>query len=114
MDDAIERYPTDRRRSAAMPLLHLWQEEFGFISVEGVNWIAAKLALQPINILELVSPSNVFVLILRRWSDAQFFHGHVRSGVVVRKIVLRVCGSHVTDRCAEQLSECLKIIRGSS
>ena len=38
-----------------MPLLHLWQEHFGFISDEGVNWIAAKLELQPINILELVT-----------------------------------------------------------
>jgi NADH-quinone oxidoreductase subunit F len=55
MDEAIARYPADRKRSAAMPLLHLWQEEFGFISDEGVNWIAAKLDLQPINILELVT-----------------------------------------------------------
>ena len=28
-----------------MPLLHLWQEHFGFISDEGVRWIAAKLEL---------------------------------------------------------------------
>jgi NADH-quinone oxidoreductase subunit F len=55
MDEAIRRYPADRKRSASMPLLHLWQEEFGFISDEGVNWIAAKLELQPINILELVT-----------------------------------------------------------
>jgi NADH-quinone oxidoreductase subunit F len=55
MDEAIARYPSDRKRSAAMPLLHLWQEEFGFISDEGVRWIAAKLDLQPINILELVT-----------------------------------------------------------
>ncbi len=38
-----------------MPLLHLWQEHFGFISDEGVQWIAAKLQLQPINIFELVT-----------------------------------------------------------
>ena len=38
-----------------MPLLHLWQEHFGFISDEGVKWIAAKLKLTPINILELVT-----------------------------------------------------------
>ncbi|HMG04242.1 MAG TPA: NAD(P)H-dependent oxidoreductase subunit E, partial [Chthoniobacterales bacterium] len=55
MDEAIRRYPADRKRSAAMPLLHLWQEEFEFISDEGVRWIAAKLHLQPINILELVT-----------------------------------------------------------
>src|SRR6266487_5263971 len=55
MDEAIGHYPADRKRSAAMPLLHLWQEHFGFISDEGTTWIAAKLGLQPINILELVT-----------------------------------------------------------
>ena len=55
MDAAIARYPEDRQRSAAMPLLHMWQEHFGFISDDAVIWIANKLGLQPINILELVS-----------------------------------------------------------
>jgi len=55
MDEAIGHYPADQKRSAALPLLHLWQEHFGFISDEGVRWIAAKLDLQPINILELVT-----------------------------------------------------------
>ena len=55
MDEAIRRYPPDRKRSAAMPLLHLWQEQFGFINDEAVRWIAAKLELQPINVLELVT-----------------------------------------------------------
>ena len=55
MDEAIGHYPVDHNRSAAMPLLHFWQEHFGFISDEGVQWIAAKLNLQPINILELVT-----------------------------------------------------------
>ena len=55
MEKAIARYPADRKRSASMPLLHLWQEHFGFISDEGVRWIAAKLGLEPINILELVT-----------------------------------------------------------
>ncbi len=55
MDEAIARYPQDRQRSAAMPLLHLWQEHFGFINDDAVTWIATKLGLQPINILELVT-----------------------------------------------------------
>jgi NADH-quinone oxidoreductase subunit F len=55
MDEAISHYPADRKRSASMPLLHLWQEHFGFISDDGVEWIARKLELQPINILELVT-----------------------------------------------------------
>src|SRR5512141_1243484 len=55
MDAAIARYPSEHRRSAAMPLLHLWQEHFGFIGDEAIFWIAEKLGLQPINILELVT-----------------------------------------------------------
>jgi NADH-quinone oxidoreductase subunit F len=55
MDEATARYPSDRPRSAAMPLLHLWQEHFGFISDEAVVWIAEKLGLPPINILEVVT-----------------------------------------------------------
>ena len=55
IDDAISHYPADRRRSAALPLLHLWQEHFGFINDDAVYSISAKLGLQPINILELVT-----------------------------------------------------------
>jgi NADH-quinone oxidoreductase subunit E len=55
MDEAIGHYPAEHKRSAALPLMHLWQEHFGFIGDEGVNWIAAKLGLEPINILELVT-----------------------------------------------------------
>jgi NADH-quinone oxidoreductase subunit F len=55
MDAAIARYPHEHQRSAAMPLLHLWQEHFGFISDDAAIWIAAKLGLQPINIFELIT-----------------------------------------------------------
>ena len=55
MDEAIARYPTEHRRSAAMPLLHLWQEHFGFINDDAIFCIAEKLGLQPINILEVVT-----------------------------------------------------------
>jgi len=55
IDAAISHYPPDRKRSAALPLLHLWQEHFGFINDDAVYSISAKLGLQPINILELVT-----------------------------------------------------------
>ena len=53
-DELITHYPVSKR-SASLPLLHLWQETFGYISPEGIEWIAHKLDLQPINILELVT-----------------------------------------------------------
>jgi len=53
IDEVITHYPV--KRSAALPLLHLVQEEQGYISTEAIEWIAAKLELQPINVLELVT-----------------------------------------------------------
>ena len=54
IDEAISHYPVSKR-SAALPLLHLFQEHFGYISEEAIDWIAAKLEVQPVSILELVT-----------------------------------------------------------
>ncbi|MEO6262118.1 MAG: NAD(P)H-dependent oxidoreductase subunit E [Chthoniobacterales bacterium] len=54
MDVMISHYPISKR-SASLPLLHLWQNHFGYVDESGVEWIARKLELQPINILELVT-----------------------------------------------------------
>ena len=54
IDEVITHYPASKR-SASLPLLHLWQEHFGYVSDEASAWIAAKLGLQPINVLELVT-----------------------------------------------------------
>ncbi|HUL53819.1 MAG TPA: NADH-quinone oxidoreductase subunit NuoE [Opitutaceae bacterium] len=53
IDEVITHYPV--KRSAALPLLHLVQEDQGFVSPEAIEWIAQKLELQPINIYELVT-----------------------------------------------------------
>ena len=53
IDEVITRYPV--KRSAALPLLHLVQEDQGFIAPEAIEWIAAKLELQPISVFELVT-----------------------------------------------------------
>lgn len=53
MDEVITHYP--KKRSASLMLLHAVQERFGCISRQAVEWIAAKLELQPINIYELVT-----------------------------------------------------------
>jgi NADH-quinone oxidoreductase subunit E len=53
IDEVIPHYPV--KRSAALPLLHLVQEDQGYISTEAIEWIAQKLELEPINIYELVT-----------------------------------------------------------
>jgi NADH-quinone oxidoreductase subunit E len=53
IDELISHYP--QMRSASLMLLHAIQERFGYISRPAVEWIAARLGLQPINIYELVT-----------------------------------------------------------
>jgi NADH-quinone oxidoreductase subunit E len=53
IDEVITHYPV--RRSATLPLLHLIQEDAGYISEEAITWVAQKLELEPINVLEVVT-----------------------------------------------------------
>lgn len=53
LDELATRYP--QKRSASLMFLHALQEHFGCVSREAVEWTAAKLGLQPINIQELVT-----------------------------------------------------------
>ncbi len=53
VDELIAHYP--KKRSAALMLLHAVQARYGYLSRQAVEWVAAKLQLQPINIYELVT-----------------------------------------------------------
>ncbi len=53
IDEVITHYPV--KRSATLPLLHLIQEDVGHISDEAIAWIAKKLELELINVLEVVT-----------------------------------------------------------
>jgi NADH-quinone oxidoreductase subunit E len=51
--ELLTHYP--QKRSASIMLLHALQEHFGYISKDALEWTAARLGLQPIHILELVT-----------------------------------------------------------
>jgi len=53
IDEVITHYP--QKRSASLMVLHAIQEDFGWISRQAVEWTAARLELQPINVYELVT-----------------------------------------------------------
>jgi NADH-quinone oxidoreductase subunit E len=53
IDELISHYP--QKRSASLMVLHAIQEHFGCIAPDAVEWTAAKLGLQPINVYELVT-----------------------------------------------------------
>ena len=67
IDATIARYP--QKRSALMMVLHEVQAEQKEISNDAIEWVAGKLDLQPINVLEVVTffPSYRRQKIGRTW-----------------------------------------------
>ena len=53
IEKLIPRYPT--KRSAVLPLLHIIQEEIGYISKTSMEWVAKKLDLNPMQVYEVVT-----------------------------------------------------------
>lgn len=53
MQERVQRYP--QKRSAVLPMLHLVQEHYGYVSHAAMQWIAQELELKPIEVYELVT-----------------------------------------------------------
>jgi NADH-quinone oxidoreductase E subunit len=51
--EVIARYP--RARSAIMPALYIAQEHFGFINDGAIQWIAARLDIPPVQVMEVAT-----------------------------------------------------------
>lgn len=62
VDEIINRYPNGRQKSALLPLLHIAQEEWGWLSVEVMNYVASLLKLQPIEVYEVATFYTMFHL----------------------------------------------------
>jgi|TARA_E500000178_G_scaffold291064_1_gene294764 NADH-quinone oxidoreductase subunit E len=90
IDKLVPRYPV--KRSAALPLCHLVQEDQGYLSNEAVEWIAERLELEPINIQELVT----FYPMLRTEPTGKY---HVR---VCRTLPCALAGAYQTCRKLEE------------
>jgi NADH-quinone oxidoreductase subunit E len=59
----IERYPSDRSKSALIPLLHLAQAEFnGWLSPESMDYVASLLHIKSIEVYEVASFYSMFNL----------------------------------------------------
>ncbi|MEW6567378.1 MAG: NADH-quinone oxidoreductase subunit NuoE [Chloroflexota bacterium] len=46
IDSILAKYPPERKRSAVMPLLYLAQREYGYVSPEAIEEIAALLEIE--------------------------------------------------------------------
>ena len=53
--ELIANYPEGRQKSALLPLLHLLQEQEGWTSPEGMDYIGRLLDIQPIEVYEVAT-----------------------------------------------------------
>jgi NADH-quinone oxidoreductase subunit E len=59
----INRYPQERRKSALLPVLYIAQEEFGgYLSVGTMDYVAAILSIQPVEVYEVATFYSQFYL----------------------------------------------------
>lgn len=99
--EAISHYPDDQKRSAVLPLLHLVQHRFGYISAPAIDWVAGQLGIEPIKVVEVVT----FYPGLRQSAPGKF---HIR---VCRTLSCAMAGSY---ELMEKLCEATKIDRAGA
>ena len=99
-DARISHYP-ESKRSATLPLLHIVQHHFGYISGPAIEWVAEKLAIEPIKVLEVVT----FYPGFRQSAPGKF---HIR---VCRTLSCAMGGSY---ELMERLAELIGIDRSAS
>src|SRR6476469_4582611 len=58
----IKRYPEGRQKSALLPILHLAQGEWGWLSPEVMDYVAGLLNIQPIEVYEVATFYTMFHL----------------------------------------------------
>ena len=60
--DIVSRYPEGKQKSALLPILHLVQAEFGWVSAPAMDKVAEYLKLQPIEVYEVASFYSMYFL----------------------------------------------------
>lgn len=58
----IARYPEGRQKSALIPVLHLAQEQYGWLSAETMDYVASLLNIEPIEVYEVATFYSMFNL----------------------------------------------------
>ncbi len=60
LDEIVQRYPADQRRSAVMPALYLVQHQQGYITANAMRHVAERLGLTPADVEDVASFYTMF------------------------------------------------------
>ena len=61
-DEIVTRYPQGKQKSALLPVLHLVQAEYGWVSPEAMDKVASYLQIKPIEVYEVATFYTMFFL----------------------------------------------------
>ncbi|MEX6686272.1 NADH-quinone oxidoreductase subunit NuoE [Danxiaibacter flavus] len=62
VQEIIARYPDGKQKSALLPVLHLAQEEFGWLSSDTMDYVASLLSIEPIEVYEVATFYSMYNL----------------------------------------------------
>jgi NADH-quinone oxidoreductase subunit E len=62
VQEMVQRYPEGKQKSAVIPVLHLAQEQFGWLSAETMDYVAGLLQLEPIEVYEVATFYSMYHL----------------------------------------------------
>ena len=62
VSEIIARYPEGKQKSALLPVLHLAQEQFGWLSAETMDYVAALLNLESVEVYEVATFYSMYNL----------------------------------------------------
>lgn len=55
VDKHLSKYPQGKQKSAILPLLHLAQQEFGWLSSDVMDYVATLMQIKPIEVYEVAT-----------------------------------------------------------
>ena len=60
--EVVSRYPVGKQKSALLPILHVVQAEYGWLSTDAMDKVAAFLQIQPIEVYEVATFYTMYFL----------------------------------------------------
>lgn len=61
-DEIVSRYPKGKQKSGLLPILHLVQAEYGWVSAPAMDKVAEYLDIQPIEVYEVATFYTMYFL----------------------------------------------------
>jgi NADH-quinone oxidoreductase subunit E len=61
-DEIVSRYPKGKQKSGLLPILHLVQAEYGWVSAPAMDKVAGYLGLEPIEVYEVATFYSMYFM----------------------------------------------------